>query len=30
VNPVEIADGDHGRSERFFYGFDILYNLHDR
>jgi hypothetical protein len=29
VHTVEIADGDHGRFEGFFYGFDILYYFHD-
>jgi hypothetical protein len=29
VNTVEIADGNYGGFERFFYGFDILYYFHD-
>jgi hypothetical protein len=29
VNTVEIANGNHGGFERFFYGFDILYYFHD-
>ena len=29
VNAVEIADGNHGGFEGFFYGFDVLYNYHD-
>ncbi len=29
VHTVEIANGDHGRFEGFFYGFDILYYFHD-